>query len=169
MTIRRSWTVTDRCLMMYLPRITRKLLVMPLGISRRQTGRTLAGCLQVRHKAGGSTFPGLTPAQGQGFGNLDWLSNITGQLHQQPGLLREILGGLTGSRQSSSSGGSIFSNPLAKAAMAGITAMVVKKVLGGRQVIPKTGGSASSLARRDGSSSFAAGGGDVSPRNSKRR
>ena len=95
---------------------------------REEFGQMLAGQAQSR----GLNFPGLTPAQGQGFGNLDWLSNITGQLHQQPGLLREILGGLTGSRAGSSSGGSIFSNPLAKAAMAGITAMVVKKVLGGR-------------------------------------
>ena len=96
---------------------------------REEFGRMLAGQAQSR----GLNIPGLAPAQGQSFSNLDWLSNITGQLHQQPGLLREILGGLTGSRQSSSSGGSIFSNPLAKAAMAGITAMVVKKVLGGRR------------------------------------
>ncbi len=94
---------------------------------REEFGRMLAGQAQSR----GIDLSGLAPAQGQGFGNLDWLSNITGQLHQQPGLLREILGGLTGGRQSSSSG-SIFSNPIAKAAMAGIAAMVVKKVLGGR-------------------------------------
>jgi hypothetical protein len=62
---------------------------------------------------------------------LDWLANITSQLHQQPGLLRDILGGLTGNRESSGSGG-ILSNPLAKAALAGIAAMLVKKVLGGR-------------------------------------
>lgn len=96
---------------------------------REEFGRMLAGQAQSR----GLNIPGLAPAQGQSFSNLDWLSNIAGQLHQQPGLLREILGGLAGSRQSSSSGGSIFSNPLAKAAMAGITAMVVKKVLGGRR------------------------------------
>ena len=97
-------------------------------VEREEFGRMLAGQAQSR----GLNLPGLNQAQEQDFGNLDWLSNITGQLHQQPGLLREILGGLTGSRAGSSSGGSIFSNPLAKAAMAGITAMVVKKVLGGR-------------------------------------
>ena len=98
---------------------------------REEFGRMLAGQAQSR----GLSLPGLTPGRGQSFGNLDWLANITGQLHQQPGLLREILGGLTGNRESGSSGtssGGIFSSPLAKAALAGITAMLVKKVLGGR-------------------------------------
>ena len=98
---------------------------------REEFGRMLAG--QAQNK--GLDVPGLAPGQGQGFGDLDWLSNITGQLHQQPGLLREILGGLTGNRESGSSGtssGGIFSSPLAKAALASITAMLVKKVLGGR-------------------------------------
>ena len=94
---------------------------------REEFGKLLAG--QARSKR--LDLPGLTPAQDQGFGNLDWLTNITSQLHQQPGLLREILGGLTGSKESGSSGG-ILSNPLAKAALAGIAAMLVKKVLGGR-------------------------------------
>jgi len=94
---------------------------------REEFGQLLAG--QVRSKR--LDLSGLTPAQGQGFGDLDWLANITGQLHQQPGLLRDILGGLTGSRESGSSGG-ILSNPLAKAALAGIAAMLVKRVLGGR-------------------------------------
>ena len=94
---------------------------------REEFGQLLAG--QARSR--GLNLPGLTPAQGQGFGNLDWLSNITGQLHQQPGLLRDLLGGLGGSREAGSSGG-IFSNPLAKAAMAGIAAMLVKRVLGGK-------------------------------------
>ena len=98
---------------------------------REEFGRMLAGQAQDRRL----DLPGLSPGQGQGFGDLDWLSNITGQLHQQPGLLRDILGGLTGNRETSSSGtssGGIFSSPLAKAALAGITAMLVKKVLGGR-------------------------------------
>ncbi len=94
---------------------------------REEFGRMLAGQAQDRNL----DIPGLSPGQGKGFGDLDWLSNVTGQLHQQPGLLREILGGLTGNREAGSSGG-IFSSPLAKAAMAGITAMLVKRVLGGR-------------------------------------
>lgn len=94
---------------------------------REEFGQMLAGQAQSR----GIDLSGLTPGQGQGFGNVDWLSNITGQLHQQPGLLRDLLGGLTGNRESGSSGG-IFSSPLAKAALAGIAAMLVKKVMGGR-------------------------------------
>lgn len=94
---------------------------------REEFGQLLAG--QARGKK--LDLPGLTPSQGQGFGDVDWLSNITSQIHQQPGLLRDLLGGLTGDRRASSSGG-IFSSPLAKAALAGIAAMLVKKVLGGR-------------------------------------
>ena len=94
---------------------------------REQFGQMLAGQAQNR----GLNLPGLTPAQGQGFGDVGWLSNITSQIHQQPGMLRDLLGGLTGNRQASSSGG-ILSSPLAKAALAGIAAMLVKKVLGGR-------------------------------------
>jgi hypothetical protein len=88
----------------------------------------LAGQAQSR----GLSLPGLTPGRGQGFGNLDWLAQITSQLHQQPGLLRDLLGGLTGGKSASGSAGSILSSPLAKAALAGITAMLVKKALGGR-------------------------------------
>jgi len=94
---------------------------------REEFGKLLAG--QARNRR--LDLPGLNPAQGEGFGNLDWLASITSQLHQQPGLLREILGGLTGDRASAGSG-SIFSSPLAKAALAGIAAMLVKRVLGGR-------------------------------------
>jgi len=94
---------------------------------REEFGQLLAGRAQSKRL----DLPGLTPAQGQGFGDLDWLANITSQLHQQPGLLRDLLGGLAGSRESGSSGG-ILSSPIAKAALAGIAAMLVKRVLGGR-------------------------------------
>ena len=87
----------------------------------------LAGRAQSR----GIDLSGLSRAQGQGFGDVDWLSNITGQIHQQPGMLRDLLGGLTGGGGTSSSGG-MLSSPLAKAALAGIAAMLVKRVLGGR-------------------------------------
>ena len=104
---------------------------------REGFGRMLAGQAQSR----GLSLPGLTPGRGQGFGNLDWLAQITSQLHQQPGLLRDILSGLAGGAGGKSTGssaggsagaGSILSSPLAKAALAGITAMLVKKALGGR-------------------------------------
>ena len=94
---------------------------------REEFGQMLAG--QARSRS--LDLSGLTPAPGKGFGDLDWLANITSQLHQQPGLLRDLLGGLAGNRGTSSSEG-IFSSPLAKAALAGIAAMLVKKVLGGR-------------------------------------
>lgn len=95
---------------------------------REEFGRMLAGQAQNKRL----DLPGLTPAQGQGFGNVDWLANITSQIHQQPGLLRDLLGGLTGGDSKTSSAGGILSSPLAKAALAGITAMLVKRALGGR-------------------------------------
>jgi hypothetical protein len=94
---------------------------------REEFGQMLAGQAQSKRL----DLPGLTPGQGQGFGDVDWLSNITSQIHQQPGLLRDLLGGLTGGNREASSSGGIFSSPLAKAALAGIAAMLVKKVLGG--------------------------------------
>jgi len=94
---------------------------------REEFGKMLAGQAQNKRL----DLPGLAPSQGQSFGDLDWLSNITSQIHQQPGLLRDLLGGLTGNSGAGSSGG-ILSSPLAKAALAGIAAMLVKKALGGR-------------------------------------
>lgn len=94
---------------------------------REELGQMLSGQAGSR----GVDLSGLAPAEGQGLGSLDWLSSITGQLHQQPGLLRDILGGLTGNSQSGGTAG-ILSSPLAKAALAGITAMLVKKMFGNR-------------------------------------
>jgi len=94
---------------------------------REEFGQLLAGRAQSKRP----DLSGLTPTQGQGFGDVDWLANITSQIHQQPGLLRDLLGGLTGNKETSSAGG-IFGSPLSKAALAGIAAMLVKKVLGGR-------------------------------------
>ncbi len=96
---------------------------------REEFGRMLAGRAQERNL----DLPGLTPGRGQDYGNLDWLSNITRQIHEQPGLLRDLLGGLTGGGSPSGSpSGGILSSPLAKAALAGIAAMLVKRVLGGK-------------------------------------
>ncbi len=94
---------------------------------REEFGQLLAGQVQTRRL----DLPGIAPSQDKGFGDLDWLASITTQLHQQPGLLREILGGLSGGRETGSAGG-IFSNPLAKAALAGIAAMLVRRVLNNR-------------------------------------
>ena len=95
---------------------------------REEFGQMLAGQAQTR----GLNLPGLTPGQGQGPGDADWLSNIPSQIHQQPGMLRDLLGGLTGGGGASSSSGGILSSPLAKAALAGIAAMLVKRALGSR-------------------------------------
>jgi hypothetical protein len=87
--------------------------------------------LQQRAQTKGIDVP--SPPQGQsgsGFGDLGWLSNATAQLHQKPGALRDILGGLSGG--SSSTGGGLLSSPIAKAALAGITASLVKRALGRR-------------------------------------
>ena len=94
---------------------------------REEFGRMLAG----RAQSKGIDLSAIASGRDQDFGNLDWLSNVTGQIHEQPGLLRDLLGGLAGGRENVRSGG-MLSSPLAKAALAGITAMLVKKVLGAR-------------------------------------
>jgi len=47
---------------------------------REELGQLLAGQARSRRL----DLPGLTPTQGQGFGDLDWLTNMTSQIHQQP-------------------------------------------------------------------------------------
>jgi hypothetical protein len=94
---------------------------------REEFGRMLSGQARERRP----DLAGLTPREEQGFGDVDWLSDMTSQIHQRPGLLRDLLSGLSGSGGSGSSGG-IFSSPIAKAALAGIGAMLVKRTLGGR-------------------------------------
>ena len=55
------------------------------------------------------------------------LAQVTTRMEQQqPGILGQLLGG------GGSGGGSMLNNPLAKAALAGVTAMAVKRMLGGR-------------------------------------
>lgn len=56
-----------------------------------------------------------------------YLAQMTGRVREeQPGLLEQVLGGGGGRGD----GGSMLSNPIAKAAMAGIAAMAVKRVMG---------------------------------------
>jgi hypothetical protein len=67
----------------------------------------------------------LSPQQYQDPGAL---AQMATQLHQQqPGLLGQLLGGGIGGGNGGS--GSMLSNPIAKAALAGITAMAVKEVM----------------------------------------
>ncbi len=63
------------------------------------------------------------------------LAGLTTRVHQQPGLLRSILGGGTEqapTQQAPSQQAGLLASPLAKAALAGIAAMAIKKVLGAR-------------------------------------
>jgi hypothetical protein len=61
------------------------------------------------------------------------LGQVLTDLHQTPGQLRDVLGGGGGGASSTGSVGSavtgLLASPLARAALAGITAMLVKKVV----------------------------------------
>jgi hypothetical protein len=81
--------------------------------------------VQQQAQTQGTSVPGF----GQGVGretyeDPGYLAQQTAQLHQQnPGLLSQLLGG--------GGGNGMLGSPVAKAAMAGIAAMAVQKVLGG--------------------------------------
>ena len=83
--------------------------------------------LQDRAKARGVALPrqvGSDPAD---------LGKVVTDLHEKPGQLTDILG--RGSQPPQTSGsnplGNVFASPLAKAALAGIAAMIVKRVMRG--------------------------------------
>lgn len=58
-----------------------------------------------------------------------YLAQVTGRMHQQqPGLLGQLVGGMGGGGGAAG----MLANPLAKAALAGIAAMAVKRVMSGR-------------------------------------
>jgi hypothetical protein len=84
--------------------------------------------LQQQAQQQGVQLPG--GAQGasmQGFQDPGQLAQITSQLHQeQPGMLGQLLGGGGGSGGL----GGMLGNPIAKAALAGITAMAAKRFMG---------------------------------------
>ena len=62
------------------------------------------------------------------FQDPGYLAQVTGRMdQQQPGLLGQLLGGGGGA-----GGQSMLENPIAKAALAGIAAVAVKKMMGGR-------------------------------------
>jgi len=73
---------------------------------------------------------GLEKSGIQDFQDAQRLAQLTGQVHEQPGLLRSILGG-SGEQQGQQQVG-LLNSPIAKAALAGIAAMAIKKVLGAR-------------------------------------
>lgn len=90
---------------------------------------SLAKTLQQRAQAQGVQLPaqvGTSPRD---------LGNVFADLHQSPGRLRDLLGGGGGAQPGpaeASGVSSMLSSPLAKAALAGIAAMVAKRYMSGR-------------------------------------
>lgn len=86
--------------------------------------------LQERARAKGTALP---PQMGSDPRDL---GQVITDLHQTPGRLRDLLGGGGGGGQAQAAGdnplGTMLQSPLAKAALAGIAAMVVKRVMQGR-------------------------------------
>ena len=83
--------------------------------------------LQERAQARGAALPRQVESDP---GNL---GRVVTDLHQTPGRLRDILGGEGAPTQAAGSSplAGMFASPLAKAALAGITAMIVKRVMQG--------------------------------------
>ena len=74
------------------------------------------------------------PHQGgmDAFQDAGYLAQVTGQMHQQqPGILGQLLGGALGMGGGGANQG-MLDSPIAKAALAGVAAMAVKQMMGGR-------------------------------------
>jgi hypothetical protein len=86
--------------------------------------------LQDRAAAHGVTLPGNVAPEPKDLGQ------VLTDLHKKPGQLRDMLGGGADQPQAQASGSSpitdILSSPMAKAVLAGIAAMVVKRVMNQR-------------------------------------
>ena len=80
--------------------------------------------LQERARARGTSLPQQVGSEPKD------LSRVLTDLHQTPGRLSDLLGG-GGAPQGQPAGSNILASPLAKAALAGIAAMVVKRVMQG--------------------------------------
>jgi hypothetical protein len=82
--------------------------------------------LQDRAAARGVTLPGKVATEPKDLGQ------VLTDLHKKPGQLRDMLGGDAAQpqQQASSPITDILSSPMAKAVLAGIAAMVVKRVVG---------------------------------------
>ena len=83
--------------------------------------------LQQRAQSRGAALPRQVEPDPGGLGQ------VLTDLHNTPGRLRDILGGGSAQPQAAGSSplGGLFASPLAKAALAGITAMIVKRVMQG--------------------------------------
>jgi hypothetical protein len=84
--------------------------------------------LQERARAKGVALPSQVGADPRELGQ------VVTDLHQTPGRLRDILGGGDAPAQAAGQSplGGVLASPLARAALAGITAMVLKRVMRGR-------------------------------------
>jgi hypothetical protein len=84
--------------------------------------------LQDRAAARGVTLPPTVAPEPKALGQ------VLTDLHEKPGQLRDMLGGGVAQPQEQASGSSpitnILTSPMAKAVLAGIAAMVVKRVMG---------------------------------------
>ena len=88
----------------------------------------LAKMLQEGAAARGITLPGKVAPDPKDLGQ------VLTDLHEKPGQLRDILGGAAQPQEQASASrslGEILTSPTAKAVLAGITAMVVKRVMQG--------------------------------------
>lgn len=90
--------------------------------------------LQQRSRQQGVNFPDLNQdGIDDRYQDPNFLAQMTGRMHQQqPGLLGQLLGG--GQQQSVGGGGGVgdlLNNPLAKAALGGIAAMAVRRMMSG--------------------------------------
>jgi hypothetical protein len=89
--------------------------------------------LQGSARAHGLNLAGLLGGVGGQLVEPGTFAQLVGQLHQQrPGLLVELLGGRTAAG-GSGSGGRMLVSPVARAALAGIAAMLAKQALTGRR------------------------------------
>ena len=90
----------------------------------------LVKMLQARAAASGVTLPDKVAPEPKDLGQ------VLTDLHEKPGQLRDMLGGGDVQPQAQAAGSSpitdILSSPIAKAVLAGIAAMVVKRVMGQR-------------------------------------
>jgi nucleoid-associated protein YgaU len=87
--------------------------------------------LKQRAREQGVDLRNLQQSDINDFQDAQRLAGLTSDVHQQPGLLRSILGAGSETQGTSQQAG-LLGHPLAKAALAGIAAMAIKKVLGAR-------------------------------------
>ncbi len=107
--------------------------------------------LQQRSRQQGINFPDLNQdGIDDRYQDPNFLAQMTGRMHQQqPNLLGQLLGG--GQQQAAGGIGDMLNNPLAKAALGGIAAMAVRRMMsggggsnqagfGGQTNVPRGGG-----------------------------